>query len=48
MRSKRKRLAIFLETKYKIIQLLDKNTNYSDILDKFKEEIKDIIFYIKD
>lgn len=41
MSSKGKRLAISLETKYKIIQLLDKNTDYSDILIQFKGEIKD-------
>jgi hypothetical protein len=41
MSAKRKRLCISLETKYKVIQLLDNNTTNNVILDKFKNEIRD-------
>ncbi len=41
MSLKRKRLPICLETKYKIIRLIDKNTPYSEILNQFKGEIRD-------
>jgi hypothetical protein len=41
MSSKRKRLCISLETKYKVIQLLDNNIPNNVILDKFKNEMRD-------
>jgi hypothetical protein len=37
---KQKRLNIKLETKYKIIQLIDKKTPVSEILETFKDEIR--------
>jgi hypothetical protein len=42
MSSKRKRLSISLETKYKIIQDIDKNISNKVILEKFKNELNDL------
>lgn len=41
MSSKRKRVSITLETKYKIIQLIDQKVSNEDILKKFRNEIRD-------
>src|SRR5688500_7018757 len=40
--SKRKRLTISLETKYKVIQLIDSKIPYKIILQKFKSQLNDI------
>jgi hypothetical protein len=38
---KRKRKSIKLETKYKIIKLLNEKKPYSEIIERFGDEIKD-------
>jgi hypothetical protein len=40
--SKRKRISISLETKYKILKEIDKNTPYKQILELYKNELTDI------
>jgi hypothetical protein len=42
MSTKQKRIPISLETKYKVIRLLDKKTPNNEILNQFKSELRDV------
>jgi hypothetical protein len=42
MFTKQKRIPISLETKYKVIRLLDKKTPNNEILNQFKSELRDV------
>ncbi len=42
MSTKQKRIPISLETKYKVIRLLNKKTPNNEILNQFKSELRDV------